>query len=85
MALEDAVALSRCTQRADTIADAFRAYEKLRRPRTARIAVDSRRLGRIYHAGGAVRVVRNAILRLTDPAGFLDRLAWIYDFDPAAI
>ena len=85
MALEDAVVLSRCTQRADTIADAFRAYEKQRRPRTARIAVDSRRLGRIYHAGGAARVVRNAILRLTDPAGFLDRLAWIYDFDPAAI
>lgn len=82
MALEDAVALARCTQKADTVAEAFSAYETLRRPRTARIAADSRRLSRIYHAGGAVRLVRNAILRLTDPQGFLDRLAWIYGFDP---
>ncbi len=83
MALEDAVALSRSTRRTDTIAAAFRAYEELRRARTARIAAESRRLGRIYHAEGALRVVRNAILRLTDPAGFLDRLAWIYGYDPA--
>ncbi|WP_119389546.1 FAD-dependent monooxygenase [Taklimakanibacter lacteus] len=84
MALEDAVVLSRCTRQADSIATAFLAYERLRQPRTARIVRDSRRLGRLYHAGGALRVVRNALLRLSDPAGFLDRLAWIYDFDPAA-
>jgi len=35
MALEDAVALSRCAQRSDTIAGAFGAYEALRKPRTS--------------------------------------------------
>jgi 2-polyprenyl-6-methoxyphenol hydroxylase-like FAD-dependent oxidoreductase len=83
MALEDAVALSRCAQRSDTIAGAFSAYEALRKPRTQRIAAESRRLGRIYHAKGLLRVTRNAILRLTDQTGFLDRMAWIYDFDPS--
>lgn len=82
MALEDAVALSRCAQRSDTIAGAFSSYEALRKLRTQRIAAESRRLGRIYHAKGLLRMARNAILRLTDQAGFLDRMAWIYDFDP---
>lgn len=84
MALEDAVMLSRCAQRSDTIAGAFSAYESLRKPRAQRIATESRRLGRIYHAKGPLRIARNAILRLTGQAGFLDRMAWIYDFDPGA-
>lgn len=84
MALEDAVTLARCTGRANTIIEAFRAYETLRKPRVRRIAEASLRLGRIYHAGGPLRAVRNALLRMTDPAGFLDRMAWIYDFDPSA-
>jgi 2-polyprenyl-6-methoxyphenol hydroxylase-like FAD-dependent oxidoreductase len=84
MALEDAVTLARCTQRADTIAEAFRAYETLRKPRVRRIADVSHRLGRIYHASGPLRAARNALLRMTNPAGFLDRMAWIYDFDPSA-
>ncbi len=82
MALEDAVTLSRCAQRADTIAGAFSSYESLRKSRTQRIATDSLRLGNVYHAGGPVRIARNLVLRLTDPSGFLDRMAWIYDFDP---
>lgn len=84
MALEDAVALACSAQRADTIAVAFRNYEALRLPRTRRIVAESRRLGAIYHAGGAVRLVRNTVLRLGDPSGFLDRMAWIYGFDAAA-
>jgi salicylate hydroxylase len=84
MALEDAVTLSRCAQRSDSIAGAFSAYEALRKPRTRRIATESSRLGRIYHAKGLLRIARNAALRLTGQAGFLDRLAWIYDFDPGA-
>ena len=53
MALEDAVTLARCVGKVDTIAQAFSAYETLRRPRTQRIAATSRRLTRAYHAGGA--------------------------------
>ena len=82
MALEDGVALARCAQRADSIAEAFTAYEALRQQRTRRIAEASLRLSRVYHAGGLLRTARNAVLRLTKPEGFLDRMAWIYGFDP---
>ncbi|WP_119269876.1 FAD-dependent monooxygenase [Taklimakanibacter deserti] len=84
MALEDAVTLARAAERADSIAHAFSAYEALRKPRTRRIAQSSLRLARAYHAGGPLRIARNAVLRMTDPARFLDRMAWIYDFDPRA-
>lgn len=84
MALEDAVTLARSAERIDTIAGAFSAYEALRKPRTRSIAAASLRLGRAYHAGGPLRLARNALLRMTDPARFLDRMAWIYDFDPSA-
>lgn len=82
MALEDAVTLARCTEKTDSIVQAFSAYEALRKPRTRRIAAASRRLSHAYHARGPVRLARNALLRMTNPAGFLDRMAWIYGFDP---
>jgi 3-hydroxybenzoate 6-monooxygenase len=82
MALEDAVTIARCTERGDTIAQAFSAYEDLRKPRTRRIATASLSLSRAYHAWGPLRLARNAVLRMTDPARFLDRMAWIYGYDP---
>ncbi|MGE3874741.1 MAG: FAD-dependent monooxygenase [Parvibaculaceae bacterium] len=82
MALEDAVALSRCAERSDTIAQAFAAYESARKPRTRRVAAASLGLSRAYHAKGPLRLARNAVLRMTDPTRFLDRMAWIYGFDP---
>lgn len=84
MALEDAVTLARCTMRGDTVAEAFVTYENLRKPRTSRIAAASLSLSRAYHARGPLRLARNAVLRMTDPDKFLDRMAWIYDFDPGA-
>ncbi len=84
MALEDAVALANCTTRGDSIAQAFMAYENLRKTRTRKIAAASLNLSRAYHASGPLRLARNALLRMTDPKGFLDRMAWIYGFDPSA-
>jgi salicylate hydroxylase len=84
MALEDAVVLARSAQRADSIAEAFAAYEALRKPRTLRIAEASLRLSQAYHAKGLMRIARNALLRMTGAAGFLDRMAWIYGFDPVS-
>jgi salicylate hydroxylase len=85
MALEDAVTLARCAQRSDSIAEAFSAYEALRKPRTRAIAEASLRLSRVYHASGLLRIARNTVLRMTDPRGFLDRMAWIYGYDPVSI
>lgn len=84
MALEDAVTLALSIQRADTIAQAFSAYESLRKPRTRRVAQASLRLSNVYHASGPVRLARNAVLRMIDPKSFLDRMAWLYGFDPGA-
>lgn len=85
MALEDAVILSLSLQRNETITGAFSAYQTLRMPRTERIVRESRRLGNIYHARGAVRIARDVVLRMTGSDEFLNRLAWIYDFDPSSI
>jgi salicylate hydroxylase len=84
MALEDAVVLARSAQRADSIAAAFAAYEGLRKPRTLRIAEASLRLSQAYHAKGLMRMARNVLLRMTGADAFLDRMAWIYGFDPAS-
>ena len=82
MALEDAVTIALCAQRTDTIASAFSAYEAQRRLRTERVVLHSRRMARIYHAGGVLRLARNLMLHRSDPGRFLDRMAWIYRFDP---
>src|SRR5262249_49114948 len=67
MALEDAVTLARCTVRGDTIADAFVAYEGLRKARTAKIAAASLNLSRADHASGPLPLARNLLLRPTHP------------------
>lgn len=83
MALEDAVALSLSLGAMPSTEDAFRAFEEARRPRTMAIAASSRRLAAVYHAKGLSRRARNAALRFAGPGRFLDRLAWIYAYDPA--
>ncbi len=47
MAIEDAACLAKCASRTADLAAAFRDYEDLRRPRTAFIARQSRRIGAI--------------------------------------
>jgi 2-polyprenyl-6-methoxyphenol hydroxylase-like FAD-dependent oxidoreductase len=47
MAIEDAACLAKCLLASSDVASAFRAYEALRGPRTARIARQARRIGAI--------------------------------------
>ncbi len=82
MALEDAAALARQTARPQPAAEAFLAYERQRRPRTARIQDQSRQMGRIYHASGALALARNLTLNLASPSFALTRLEWIYRWTP---
>lgn len=84
MALEDAVVLARETAKAQPMADAFSAYERSRKPRTTRVQEQSRRMGRIYHAGGALAVARNLTLGLASPDFALKRLEWLYRWTPDA-
>lgn len=55
-ALEDAVTLASCLSRAQSIPAGLRAYEDLRRDRTARVIRDSWRLGQVLQVQNAVAV-----------------------------
>ena len=78
MALEDAVCLGDALARHEDFNTAFLAYQTLRIPRAYRVILSSRELGRVYHAQGVERLVRNKWLGDKTPDGFYDSLAWLY-------
>ena len=53
-------------------------YQRSRVARTARIVLSSREMGRIYHAKGVERLVRNDLWRGRSPERFYDALEWLY-------
>lgn len=79
MALEDAVVLGKCVaQSGGDLAAAFRRYETIRIPRTARVVSSTREMGRIYHAHGAERLVRNQLWKGREQSRFYDAVEWLY-------
>jgi 3-hydroxybenzoate 6-monooxygenase len=79
MAIEDAVTLGEAVRRCTPdLAAAFRLYERSRITRTARVVLSAREMGRIYHAKGVERHVRNALWRDRTPGRFYDALEWLY-------
>ena len=80
MALEDACVLSNAMQGTNDFESAFRDFAKSRFTRTSAIQRRSRQIGKIYHAGGVLRQVRNAVLKATPSQSFINRLSWIYEW-----
>ncbi|HSV20914.1 MAG TPA: 3-hydroxybenzoate 6-monooxygenase [Casimicrobiaceae bacterium] len=79
MALEDAVTLREAIKACDDdLSAGFRLYESKRIVRTARVVYSSREMGRIYHARGVERLVRNSLWVDREPARFYDALEWLY-------
>jgi len=79
MAIEDAVTLAEAIRHCDMdLPEAFRLYEKSRITRTARVVLSAREMGRIYHAKGVERLVRNSLWRGRRPEQFYDALEWLY-------
>ncbi len=79
MAIEDAVTLMHeVTATPDDLPAAFLRYQDRRIARTARIVLSSRELGRLYHAAGVERLVRNDILGTKSPEDFYRSLDWLY-------
>ena len=79
MALEDAVTLGRAVEACDfNLEAAFRLYEAARLTRTARVVLSTREMGRLYHASGVERLVRNSLWTGRKPAQFYDALEWLY-------
>jgi 2-polyprenyl-6-methoxyphenol hydroxylase-like FAD-dependent oxidoreductase len=79
MALEDAVTLREALRVCDRdIEKAFRLYEKIRIPRTARVQLSAREMGRIFHAEGAERLVRNQLWKGRTQERYYYAIEWLY-------
>lgn len=82
MALEDAVTLAEAVRKKEfNFKEAFALYESLRIPRTARVVWSTREMGRIYHAKGIERHVRNNLWSHREQEGFYDAITWLYSWD----
>ena len=81
-ALEDAVTLSEALHVCNNdFVKGFDLYQRSRIPRTARIVLSSREMGRIYHAKGVERLVRNDMWKGRPQARFYDALEWLYGWN----
>ena len=65
-------------ERAATSTQAFALYERSRVARTARVVLSAREMGRIYHAKGVERLVRNDLWKGRTPERFYDAMEWLY-------
>jgi 3-hydroxybenzoate 6-monooxygenase len=79
MAMEDAVTLGEALRVHDRNFDkAFAHYQRSRVARTARVVLSAREMGRIFHAQGVERLVRNDLWRGRSPQRFYDAMEWLY-------
>ncbi|AKJ28701.1 salicylate hydroxylase [Caldimonas brevitalea] len=79
MAMEDAVTLGEALRVHDNdFAKAYEHYQRSRIVRTARIVLSARELGRIFHAKGVERLVRNQLWKDRSPERFYDAMEWLY-------
>ncbi len=82
MAMEDAVTLGEALRvHGNDWAQALDTYQRARVARTARIVLSSREMGRIYHAKGVERLVRNDLWRGRSPERFYDAMEWLYGWN----
>ena len=82
MAIEDAVTLGEALRvNNNDFIKAFDLYQRSRITRTARIVLSGREMGRIYHAKGVERLVRNSLWKGRTPEQFYDAIAWLYGWN----
>jgi salicylate hydroxylase len=81
-AMEDAVTLGEAMKYCDMdIDEAFKLYEKSRITRTARVVLSAREMGRIYHAKGVERLVRNSLWKDRKPEQYYDAFQWLFGWN----
>ena len=79
MAMEDAVTLGEALRVTNNnFGKAFELYQRSRVARTARIVLSAREMGRIFHARGVERLVRNELWKGRSPERFYDAMEWLY-------
>lgn len=82
MAMEDAVTLGEALRHCgNDIPEALDLYQRCRTTRTARIVLSGREMGRIYHAKGIERKIRNSMWKGRSPERFYDAVEWLYGWN----
>ena len=82
MAMEDAVTLGEALRvHGNRWEPALALYQRSRVARTARIVLSGREMGRIYHAKGVERLVRNEMWKGRPAERFYDALEWLYGWN----
>jgi len=82
MALEDAVTLGEALRvNQNDFPRALQLYQACRTTRTARIVLSGREMGRIYHASGIERKIRNGLWKGRSVERFYDALEWLYGWN----
>ena len=61
---------------------AFQLYQQARVARTARVVLSVREMGRLYHATGVERLVRNSLWIGRTPDRYYDAMEWLYRWRP---
>jgi 3-hydroxybenzoate 6-monooxygenase len=79
MAMEDAVTLGEALRaQGNDFGKAYALYQRSRVARTARIVLSAREMGRIFHAKGVERLVRNELWKGRSQERFYDAMEWLY-------
>ena len=82
MAMEDAVTLGEALRVNNNDWDkALPVYAKNRVTRTARIVLSGREMGRLYHAAGVERLIRNSLWKGRTQERFYDAIEWLYGWN----
>jgi len=82
MAMEDAVTLGEALRVHDNDwTKALALYQRSRVARTARIVLSGREMGRLYHAAGVERLVRNGLWKGRTQERFYDAIEWLYGWN----
>ena len=82
MAMEDAVTLGEALRaNGNDWPRALALYQRSRVARTARIVLSGREMGRLYHAEGVERLVRNSLWKGRTQERFYDAMEWLYSWN----
>ncbi|MFM8610424.1 MAG: 3-hydroxybenzoate 6-monooxygenase [Burkholderiaceae bacterium] len=82
MAMEDAVTLGEALRvHHNDWSKALPLYQQSRVARTARIVLSGREMGRLYHAAGVERLVRNSLWKGRSQERFYDAMEWLYGWN----
>ncbi len=82
MALEDAVTLGEALRvTGKDWVKALDLYQNNRIARTGRIVLSGREMGRLYHAAGVERLIRNSLWKGRTQERFYDAIEWLYGWN----